>query len=253
MFSSKFKREFLVLVAQSKKKVVSFVNEKESIKRRDVYLNRVKIISLLVLFMVSANCLFSQETKSKNEIGIHMKASLSHDYPFKLNTTLKDIGCKKMPDLMTFGGFGLYYDIKKVELTLDALIGGMYDKKTRVLAGISSLSAGYKLTLPKKSNLIFACNVTYTEYSVFTHSEKGNLDFQNSTLTNSTMFNLELYQLMAGPKITWRYDNFFNISVGYDFGCIPTRWKSSNVNISNSPKERIDRIYFDIGIILLRY
>jgi hypothetical protein len=215
----------------------------------------MKRISLwLILFIVSVNCLFAQETTSKNEFGIYIKGSVEHSYPFKLNSTLSNIGCKKISDIMTSGVFGIYYDIKKIELTLDAGISGMYSKKTRLLNGCANISVGYKLTLPKENSLIFAGNIGYVGYNVFTHSEKGNLDFENlenPILTNSTMFHLELLQFMAGPKVTWR-NKICDVSAGYDFGCIPARWTSNNVNITNSPKERIDKIHLGLVVYILR-
>ena len=208
-------------------------------------------LGLAVVFVLS-NCLYAQETKSKDEFGVYIKCGLSHDYQFKLNTTLANIGCKKTPDILTFGGLGFYYCIKKVEITLDGGVGGLYDKNTRLINWVANVSVGYKLTLPKDHSLIFSGNIAHTAYNIFTYVEKGNLDFENSTLTNSTMFHLELQQLMAGPRITWRHD-MFDIGIGYDFGCIPFRLKSNNVNLSNSPKERIDRIYFDLKFIFLKH
>jgi hypothetical protein len=57
---------------------------------------------------------------------------------------------------------------------------------------------------------------------------------------------------MIGPKITWR-SPIFSVSLGYDFGVIPTLWTSDNLKVSNSPKERIDRIHFDLAVWLAKY
>ncbi|MDR1180650.1 MAG: hypothetical protein LBL13_01540, partial [Bacteroidales bacterium] len=206
----------------------------------------------LILFIVSANYLFAQETTSKNKFGIYIKAGVEHDYPFKLNSTLSMMGYKNIPDILTSGVFGIYYDIKKIELAYEAGISGAY-AKTRLLNVCANLSVGYILTLPKEHRLIFSGNIAYVGYSVFAHSEKGNLDFDNleNPLTNSTMFHLELQQFMAGTKVTWR-NQICDVSIGYDFGCVPARWKSNNVNITNSPKERIDKVHLDLAVYFLR-
>ena len=208
---------------------------------------RAKVFLVTVFLLVSVS-LSAQESKKKEEFGVYMKTTLAHNYKFKLNSTLTDLGCKKIPDIFMYGMLGFYFGIKKAEITVDFGAGGLYSKTTRVFSSISNLSAGYKLTLPKKHSLIFAGNIAYEGYNVITRIEKGNLDFQNAVLTNSTAFHLELEQLMLGPKITWRNDGIYDISIGYDFGVMPMRWKSNTVNILNSPKERIDRIHIDFII-----
>ena len=206
-----------------------------------------KVFVGLVFFLVSVSSLFAQETTAKEEFGIYIKGSVAHNYNFKLNNTLTGIGCKKIPNILTYGLFGFYFDVKKVEITMDLGVGGMYSKTTRVFNFLANVSVGYKLALPKKQSLIFAGNIAYEGYNALTRIDKGNLDFQNAVLTNSTAFLLELSQCMIGPKITWR-NNIIPISIGYDFGIVPLRWTSNTVNILNSPKERIDRIHIDFEI-----
>jgi hypothetical protein len=189
---------------------------------------------------------------SDSKFGIYIKGSLVHSYSFDLNNTLGNMGCKKIPDVLTAGVWGISYNIKKVEMTLDMGIEGHYSNKTRLLNFIANTSVGYELMLQKKHSLIFAGNIAYNIYNVFANIEKGNLDFENATLTNATMFHLELQQLMIGPKITWR-NKICDVSIGYDIGCIPLCWTSNSVNILNSPKERIDRIHFDLAIYFAKY
>ena len=59
-------------------------------------------------------------------------------------------------------------------------------------------------------------------------------------------------QFMVGPKITWR-NEICHIGIGYDFGVVPTRWKSDDINILNSPKERIDRVHLSLAVNIARY
>ena len=66
------------------------------------------------------------------------------------------------------------------------------------------------------------------------------------------MFHLRLYQFIIGPKITWR-SQIFSVSLGYDFGIVPTLWKSDNLEISNSPKEKIDRVHLSFAFNIARY
>ncbi|MDR1878065.1 MAG: hypothetical protein LBQ64_00700 [Bacteroidales bacterium] len=212
-----------------------------------------KIICCLVFFLMCSNCLSAQETDSKQEFGVYLKGSLVHSYKFKLNNTLSNMGSKKLPEVLAGGVLGIFYGIKNVELTLDFGAEGFYSKtNTRLFNFLANVSAGYKLTLPKKNSLIFAGNIAYEGYNVFAHTVDGNLDFENAALINATMFHLELQQLMAGPKITWR-NRMCDVSVGYDIGCIPLRWTSGRINLSNSPKERIDRVHLSLAVHLAKY
>ena len=201
----------------------------------------------LVIFLVCSSSLFAQETTLKEEFGIYIKGSVAHNYNFKLNNSLTDIKCKKIPDIFTYGLLGCYFDINKIAITLDLGVGGMYSKTTRVFNFLTNVSVGYKLALPKKQSLISSGNIAYEGYNVITRINKGDLDLQNAGLSNSTAFFLELSQCMIGPKITW-CNNIIPISIGYDFGIVPFRWKSNSVNVFNSPKERIDRIHIDFEI-----
>ena len=206
-----------------------------------------------VFFFVSASSLFAQEkNRTVEDVGLYIKAFVVHNYNFKLNSTLTDMGHKKIPNILTGGTVGLYLDIKKMTFTMDLGVEGMYYSKTRILNFISNISAGYKLTLPKKQSLIFAGNIAYNEHNVYTYADKGNINFQNPDLSNPTMFHLKLDQIMLGPKITWR-NTICQIGIGYDFGIIPIHWKSTSVNITNSPKERIDKIHFDIAVKIVNY
>jgi hypothetical protein len=206
----------------------------------------------LVFVFVFSNCLFAQT----EELGIsfYIKGGAAHSYKFRLNSILSDIGCKKIPDIFTFGLAGISYDIKnKVEIAFECGVEGMgYGKKTRLANIMANLSAGYILTLPKEHRLIFAGNFAINEYNIYAYQEKGSLNFQTLALTNSNMFHLRMYQFMVGPKITWR-SKIFSVGIGYDFGVVPVRWKSDNLEISNSPKERIDRVYLSLAVNLARY
>jgi hypothetical protein len=207
----------------------------------------------LGLVFVLSNCLFAQ-TKDLG-FRFYIQAGLAHSYKFKLNSTLTDIGYKKIPDVFTFGLFGISYDIKnQVEIAFEGGVESMgYGKKTRLVNIIANLSVGYILTLSKEHHyLIFAGNFAVDEYNVYAYQEKGSLNFQNPILINSNMFHLRIYQFMVGPKITWR-SKFFSVGIGYDFGVVPTRWKSDNLKISNSSKERIDKIHLNLAVNLAKY
>jgi len=206
----------------------------------------------LAFVFVFSNSLFAQT----EELGVsfYLKGGFSHSYGFKLNNTLSYLGCKQIPAISAFGLFGISYDIKKkVEVAFEGGIGGMgYGEKTRSLNTTAILSAGYILALPKKNRLIFAGNLVLDEHHVYAYREKGNLNFQNPELTNTNMFHLKLYQFMIGPKITWR-NELFHVGIGYDFGVVPIRWRSDNLKLSNSPKERIDRFYLSLAFNIATY
>jgi hypothetical protein len=207
---------------------------------------------LLTASLAISSSSFSQTSTQTSNSGVYLIAGIAHDFNFKINKTLIDLGGKKIPDILTGVKIGLYYDIKKVALSLETGVETMANSKTTMVGVPSSLSAGYKWVLPKNHNLIFAGNISYTVYNVTAYIEKGGLDIQNATLINPRVFGLQLHQLQAGAKITWR-SKYCHFGIGYDIGCIPTTWKSTTVHIANSPKERIDRVHLDFGAVIIKY
>jgi len=142
----------------------------------------IRTLTLAVAFLTATISLFAQ--KEEWGISFYLKSSANYNYKFKLNSTLSNIGYKKIPNIFTFGLIGISYDIKKkVEIAFEGGVGGMgYGKKTRIINSMLNLSGGYILTLPKENRLIFAGNFALDEYNVYAYKEKGNLDFQNSVL-----------------------------------------------------------------------
>lgn len=211
-----------------------------------------KIIFGTVFFLFIFSSVSAQTSDTKNKGGFYLKGSLAHCYTFKLNSLLTDIETAKIPNVLVSGSLGLYYDIKDVVFAAEIGVGGMNNGNTRIINVPCHILVGYKLSLPKNQSLVFAGNIGYELYNVYASGDKGHLDFENSVLSNSTMFHLNLNQMVLGPEIIWR-NKICHVGIGYDFGCIPAAWKSGDVTISKSPKERIDRVHLDLMIHIAHY
>ncbi|MDR1793136.1 MAG: hypothetical protein LBR36_06845 [Bacteroidales bacterium] len=202
-----------------------------------------KTLYILLLIFGLANFAFSQE---EINCGMYSTLSVAYTHDFLLNKSLKDLGTQTIPAVSISDVIGLAINYKHLAFTLDYGVGFMAKKKIVSASFLTNALLGYQLSLPKEQSLIFAGNISYELYGVRAFITKGDIDLKNNTLSSTTYFALLLHQLRIGPKITY-HNKDIDISIGYDFGCIPLRWQSSeNVNVTNSPKERTDKVYISL-------
>jgi hypothetical protein len=196
---------------------------------------------ILMFFMLSIIAVTAQ---SKVGGGVYGNIGIAHNYKFQLDKILKDMGRDKISPFASSVSIGTHVDYRNVVYSLDLGIENMYTTKTPSTNLLVNLSVGYQLFLPKENSLIFSGNLCYELYNVHSYLTKGSWNMQNGALI-PTEFSVQLHQFMIGAKFSWRSD-YLTLGIGYDVGCIPTTWQSGSVEISNSPKERIDRVHFDI-------
>ena len=220
-----------------------------STKNKFFKIKKMKVFNLFLLLNLGIFSVFSQ---NNNDAFFSYYNLLSTSlYPnFKIKEKLKDIGVDNLNSVTNEVSFGIDFKVKHVGLNLALGIGGMQNKNVVTRLMVSNLGVGCYFMLKDGSFLTLGGNIHYHLMSINTYIKKGNLNFLTNSLMNSTSFSISTTQFMIGPIIRFE-QNQCVFSLGYEFGIVPTYWKSNDMLIINNYKERFDRIHFDIGFKFL--
>jgi len=203
----------------------------------------MKHFKLLLLLNIG---IFSGFSQNNNEFYFSYYNLLSTSYypNLQINETLENMGVGKLIPFTTQTAIGIDMRVNHVNINLDLGIGGMFSKNIKTSSIQSNLGIGYYFDLKNEDYLTLGGNISYHLINIDAYIQKGSIDFSNNTVKNSTSFSISTMQFMIGPMIKFE-DDWYMISIGYDFGIIPMYWKSHNTIVVHNYKERIDKIHID--------
>mgnify|MGYP001259576689 CR=1 FL=1 len=203
----------------------------------------MKLFKLLLLLNIG---IFSGFSQNNNEFYFSYYNLLSTSYytNFKINETLENTGVGKLIPFTAQTAIGIDMRVNHIDINLDLGVGAMLSKNIKTSSMQSNLGIGYYFDLKNEDYLTLGGNISYHLINLDAYIQKGSIDFLNNTVNNSTSFSMSTMQFMIGPMVKFE-DDWYMISIGYDFGIIPMYWKSNNMVIANNYKERMDRIHID--------
>ncbi len=202
-----------------------------------------RIVFLLIMFSFTA--VLAQEKDMKITGNFYTSFSMSYYHNFKIENIIVSKGADKIPKTPMLGSFGLEIGINQLIMSLDLSAGGMIskNKKTKIIVFPAKFSIGYKM---KNNGLLLGGSLSYHLLGVRFHNNNGKdtIFLDNNIIPSSNQANLFISQLMIGPIISYKW-SWCNIRIGYDIGCIPFQWKSSEFTVKGGKKEMINRLYIE--------
>ncbi len=210
----------------------------------------MRVYILFLLLNINFFSIFSQNN-NKYFFSYYNLFSTSFYSSFKIHEKLKNIGIGKLNPYTIGTSFGINFKFNHMDLNLDLGLGGIQHKNTRILTMQSNLGIGYSF-LKNGDFLTLGGSISYHLINFDIYNNMGSINFANNTVINPTSFSISTMQFMIGPMIRFE-DDWYMISLGYDFGFIPMCWKSNNMMIINNYKERIDRIHIDYVLKIWNY
>lgn len=204
---------------------------------------------LLAILML--NFLFSSAQEEKKVVGTFYATVpiLSYCHSYKVNDILVGKGADKIPEFELMTGLGLQIDINQLVMLLEVNLGGMSNKKTTLTHLPIRLAMGYQF---KNVDLFLGGNLSFNKIYVYYYTKKESISLNDNSAITTNYVSMTNNQLMLGPVVSYNLD-WCKFRVGYDFGIMPSVWKSSVVKIANSPKERLNMLYFQYIVNIAKF